>query len=197
MLSELYDRLFLARLLDRVMRDWFAFLAQGRRIFVVGSSDSHSLYSAPVGYPRTCLDLGIDDPATVTPTAVRDATIAGHAVVSGGITMTVEGPGGEGPGDDASGVGPTAMVHVTIRAAEWVGVESLEVIVDGTTTETIALTRDTVDPTLLLDEMVAVPVAASAMGSYAVFHAFGTEPMADLHPGRVPFAVSNPIFFTR
>ena len=182
---------------DGTVRDWFAFLAQGRRIFVVGSSDSHSLYSAPVGYPRTCLDLGIDDPATVTPTAVRDATIAGHAVVSGGITMTVEGPGGEGPGDDASGVGPTAMVHVTIRAAEWVGVESLEVIVDGTTTETIALTRDTVDPTLLLDEMVAVPVAASAMGSYAVFHAFGTEPMADLHPGRVPFAVSNPIFFTR
>ena len=170
-------------------------LASARNAGAVSSPRAAALQG--IAKMRTCLDLGIDDPATVTPTAVRDATIAGHAVVSGGITMTVEGPSGEGPGDDASGVGPTAMVHVTIRAAEWVGVESLEVIVDGTTTETIALTRDTVDPTLLLDEMVAVPVAASAMGSYAVFHAFGTEPMADLHPGRVPFAVSNPIFFTR
>jgi hypothetical protein len=179
------------------VRDWFAFLNQRRPMVVVGSSDSHSLYSSPIGYPRTCLALGTDDPMGLSPTLVRDETRAGHSVISGGIYMTVEHTGGAGPGDTVSGAGATAMVHVVVRAAEWVDVDTLEVIVDGATTETIALSRDAVDPTLLLDEDVAVPVAASAMGSWAVFHASGDEDMADLHPGREPFAVSNAMFFTR
>lgn len=182
---------------DSTVVDWFAFLAQGRRMFTVGSSDSHSLYGSPIGYPRTCLSLGIDDPTEVTPTAMRDATVAGHSVISGGIYMTVEGPEGSGPGDTVDGAGATAMVHVVVRAAEWIVADTLEVIVDGTVNETITLSRDDVDPTLLLDQMISVPVAAAAMGSYVVFHASGDEDMADLHPGREPFAVSNPLFLTR
>jgi len=182
---------------ESTVRDWFAFLNQRRPMVVVGSSDSHSLYGQPIGYPRTCLDLGTDNPAGLSPTLVRDATRAGHSVISGGIYMTVQAAGGAGPGDTVSGAGASAMVHVTVRAAEWIDVNDLEVIVDGATEETIALSRDSVDPTLLLDEDVLVPVAAGAMGSWAVFHASGDEDMADVHPGRVPFAVSNAMFFTR
>ena len=41
--------------------DWFSLLNSGRRVFAVGSSDSHDVRSAPVGYPRTCLRVGVDD----------------------------------------------------------------------------------------------------------------------------------------
>ena len=43
------------------MRDWFALLSGGRRVVAVGSSDSHELVDTPVGYPRTCLELGTDE----------------------------------------------------------------------------------------------------------------------------------------
>jgi len=177
--------------------DWFSFLNRGRRMFAVGSSDSHGLYTAPVGYPRTCLALGSDDPAAVSPAEVRDATVDGHAVVAGGLYLTAEARGGAGPGDEVTGASATEMVRVVVRGAPWIDADTLEVIVDGTTTETVPLARDGADPTLLLDATIAVPVAAGGGGSWAVFHASGDEDMADVYPGREPFAVSNPIFFRR
>lgn len=182
---------------DGTVVDWFSFLGRGRRMFAVGSSDSHGLYTAPVGYPRTCLALGSDDPAALTPSQVRDATAAGHAVVSGGLYLTAEARGGAGPGDEVTGAAATEMVRVVVRGAEWIDADTLEVIVDGATAETMPLARDVADPTLLLDAMISVPVTAGAGGSWVVFHASGDADMADVYPGREPFAVSNPIFFRR
>ncbi len=179
--------------------DWFSFLRMGRHVWAVGSSDSHHLYEAPTGYPRTCLALGTDDPRMVDANDVRDATNAGHAVISGGVYMDVTTMGGAGPGDTVAGAAAMETVHVVVRAAEWVEVRSLEVIVDGATTSTLTLPgpRTEVDPTIVFDEMIDVPVAVGTLGSWVVFHASGETAMDDLHPGRMPFAVSNPIFFTR
>lgn len=183
---------------DGTIRDWFSFLSQARSMWAVGSSDSHRIHGDPVGYPRTCLVLGTDDPRAVTPAMVAAATGAGRAYVSGGIYLDVEGPGGEGPGERASGVGDVATFHVVVRAAEWMPITSLEVIVDGATTETFPLGPATgVDPTVRFDGPVAVPVAASAAGSWVVFHASAETDMVDLHPGREPFAFTNPVFLTR
>lgn len=184
---------------DGTIRDWFSFLGQGRPMWAVGSSDSHHIYGDPVGYPRTCLYLGTDDPRAITPAMVAAATGAGRAYVSGGIYLEVEGPDGAGPGERASGVGDVASVHVVVRAAEWVPIASLEVIVDGVTTETVPLGAATgIDPTVRFDGTIEVPVAASAGGSWVVFHASGPgTDMHDLHPGREPFAFTNPIFLTR
>src|SRR5690606_1844778 len=68
---------------DGTVQVWLALLSYGRRIFAVGSSASHGLSSSPVGYPRTCLALGTDDPRAVDNTMVRDATAAGNSYVSG------------------------------------------------------------------------------------------------------------------
>ncbi|MDH5493537.1 MAG: hypothetical protein OEY14_16405, partial [Myxococcales bacterium] len=47
---------------DETVADWFSFLNRGRPVFAVGSSDSHHVDAgSPVGYPRTCIDVG--DPA--------------------------------------------------------------------------------------------------------------------------------------
>ncbi len=127
---------------DSTVADWFSLINSGRRVFAVGSSDSHHIYTSPVGYPRTCLALGTDDPTTLTPNMVRDVTAAGHSFVSGGLFLDVVGPDGSHPGDEVNGVGDTAMFEVTVQAPSWVrDVNRLEVIVDGTTTETIPITE--------------------------------------------------------
>src|SRR5690606_13313838 len=66
---------------DSEVADWFSLLNSGRRVFAVGSSDSHGIWGSPVGYPRTCLALGTDDPTALTPEMVRDVTVDGHSVV--------------------------------------------------------------------------------------------------------------------
>ncbi|AKF07569.1 PHP domain protein [Sandaracinus amylolyticus] len=181
---------------DNTVRDWFSMLRFGRRVFAVGSSDSHHMYSAPIGYPRTCLAMGTDDPRGVTPTEVRDATRDGRSYVSGGIYLDVTAAGGVGPGGEVTSAGARTAIDVVVRAATWIDVDSLEVIVDGVTTETIPITppADRTD-TVVLDETIEVDVAAA--GSWVVIVAAGDEELEPVHPGRLPFAMSNPIFLTR
>jgi hypothetical protein len=180
---------------DNTVADWFSFLNRSRRVFAVGSSDSHHIYGVPVGYPRTCLSLGTDDPTTVTPNLVRDATAAGHSYISGGIYLDVTAnDGAAGPGDTVTGAGMMAPLRVRVQAADWIEVEQLEVIVDGETVVTMPLTAGA-DPVIRFEGDVMVPVAAA--GSWAIVHARSSNDMQLVHPGYEPFAVSNPIFFQR
>ncbi len=182
---------------EGTIRDWFSLLASGRRVMIVGSSDSHRTTGDPVGYPRTCLALGTDDPRTVTPAQVRDATRAGASFVTGGIFLEVSGPMAIGPGGEATGVGPRASLDVVVRAPSFIDVNRLEVLVDGLTTETIPITAADADPldgTIRLRATLEVDVAA--MGSFVILHAAGDE-APDLAYGDRPFAVTNPLFLRR
>jgi len=184
---------------DREAADWFALLSSGRRVFAVGSSDSHRLDGSPVGYPRTCLRLGTDDPRAVTPDRVRDATAAGASVISGGILIDVAGPAGEGPGETVSGAGASADLDVRVQAPSWIeGALTMEVIVDGETTERIELRdadSDPLTPAVRLQGAVAVPVAPA--GSWVLLHVAAAGDLAPLHPGRAAFGVTNPLFLER
>ena len=175
--------------------DWFSFLNRSRRVFAVGSSDSHHIMTSPVGYPRTCLHVNTDNPRMLTPNQVRDMTATGHSYVSGGVTLHIEGPSSTGPGDTAMGVGAMARVHVIVEAATWIHVDQLEVIVDGATTETMPLTAPPPGETVRFEGDINVPVTAA--GSWVIFHASSDMDMVELHPGRAPFAVSNPLFLRR
>jgi len=177
------------------VEDWYSLLHAGRHVMMVGSSDSHHTHGDPVGYPRTCLYVGTDDLHMVTGDRVRDVTRAGASFVMGGIYLDVMGPSSTRPGGTASGVGMRAQIHVSVTAASFLDVDSLEVIVDGTTTETIPIPAQT-DPTMPVrfDDVVEVDVAAA--GSWVVLHASGNTP-PNIAYGQQPFAVSNPIFLTR
>jgi hypothetical protein len=179
--------------------DWFALLNSGRRVFAVGSSDSHGIASTPVGYPRTCLALGSDDPQTLNDELVRDVTAAGQATIVGGIFLDVR-VGAVGPGGEVAGVGPTATVTVTVQAPSWIDVDALDVVVDGVIIQTIAITAadaDPANPAVRYRGDLQVPVSDGSLGSYVIMAAYGDEPMDLVHPGRMPFAVSNPIFLMR
>ncbi|MBO6936077.1 MAG: CehA/McbA family metallohydrolase [Deltaproteobacteria bacterium] len=181
---------------DETVRDWFSFLRTGRRVFAVGSSDSHKVErGSPVGYPRTCLALGVDDAPTlragVATQGVLDATRAGQFVVDGGIFLTALARGDVGPGGDLTGAGATESVQVTVQAPSWIDATELEVWIDGELAETISLGAG--DGVLRFDE--AIDVAIDSGGSWVVFHARGEMPLDPVHPGRMPFGVTQPIFF--
>lgn len=173
--------------------DWFGLLRAGRKVFAVGSSDSHGLVGSPTGYPRTCLALGTDDPRQLTPQLVRDRLAAGHSIVSGGVYVEAK-IGTAGPGDTTTGAGNPMAVDVVVRAATWIDVDTIEVVVDGQTVDTIPIMPGDADPG---DPTVrwrgAIPVQTAATGGFVVIAAFGDRKLEPVHD-RVPFGVANPIF---
>jgi hypothetical protein len=174
--------------------DWFAFLNLGKKMVAVGSSDSHQLRTSPIGYPRTCLWFGHDDPNKLTPTLVRDAVASGSAVVSGGLYMTVAGPGGERPGQTVKVPAGGADFTVTVQTPSWMGEASLETIVNGKTVSTSPLTPSGPGPARRSTATVKVQLDPAAKVNWVVFHAKGEGDLSPLHPGRKPFAVSNAVF---
>lgn len=171
---------------------WFALLDAGHTKWATGSSDSHDQRTSPVGYPRTCMRFGHDDPRQLTPEIVRDVMRAGAAVVSGGLMMTVEAPGGIGPGGTAT----AGSYRVVVQAPGWLSADTLEVFIDGKSRETRPLTPVAgPGPGKSYEAIVDVQPIESRARHYVVFHAKGPGDLAPLHPGRKPFAVSNPVFF--
>lgn len=177
---------------DKSVADWFALLNAGKTYWTTGGSDSHDHRVSPVGYPRTCLQFGHDDPTKLSSELVRDTLRRGAATISGGLYMTVEAPGGAGPGETAT----AGAYKVVVQAPSWSSASSLEVIVDGVTTETVTLTEAAgAGPGKRYEATVNVAPAQSRDRHWVVFHAKGDGDLAPLHPERKPFAVSNPIFF--
>lgn len=177
---------------DRSVADWFALLNAGKTYWAVGNSDSHDQRTTFVGYPRNCLRFGHDDPTKLTNEIVRDVLRSGAATISGGLYMTVEGPGGIGPGGTTS----AGQYKVVVQATGWFSATSLEVIVDGVSVSTLPLTPLTSDgPGRRYEATVDVAPADSRARHWVVFHAKGGGDLSPLHPGKKPFAVSNPIFF--
>ncbi len=174
---------------DGSVAHWFALLNNGGRYSAVGNSDSHSLRSSPVGYPRTCFNFGHDDPKQLSLDAVRDAILAGGATISGGLLMTVVGPDGKGPGENiASGSQPFT---ITVEGPSWIAAQELEVIVNGQTVATEPLVASGSGVSNRYINQVTVELTS---GQWVVFHARSDQDLAPLHPGRSAFAVSNPVF---
>jgi hypothetical protein len=175
--------------------DWLGLLRAGRKVFAVGSSDSHGIVGSPVGYPRTCIALDTDDPRRVTPNLVRDQLAAGHASISGGIYVSAK-IGDIGPGDTTSGAGTPLPVEVTVQAATWVDVTSIQVVVDGTIVDTIPVMPTDADPTnraVRWNKRLPM-VQTRATGGFVVIAAYGTKPLEPVHPGKSAFGVTEPIF---
>ncbi len=176
--------------MEDVVADWLALLGSGRRVFAMGSSDSHGISSSPVGYPRTCLAVGTDLTSELTTDLIRDTAYDGHSVISGGIYIKAT-VGGAGPGEDATG----SEIDIEVQAARWIDIDTLEVVVDGEVVHSIALGEeheDSENPVIRYSGLLEISPAAG--GSYVIVAASGASTLEPVHPGRDPFGVTNPIF---
>jgi hypothetical protein len=183
------------------LADWYSFLNRNRRVYAVGSSDSHSIQGgSPVGFPRTCMYLGTNEPRMATPNTVRDALANGRSFISGGVfiditaTPVTGGTTTVGPGQELTGAGTMARFTLRVQAAPWVTTDRLEIIANGMVAQTIMLDdsrRDPMNPTVRYRGDVMIPVPATGAWVIAAARGAALEPV---HPGRNAFGVTNPIF---
>lgn len=123
---------------ETVLKDWLSLLAHGHKYAATGSSDSHTVQYNWAGYPRTL--VRIEDPSggapghPPDPKGVVAAIKAGRSIVTSGpvIELTVEGGR---PGDDVTlpADRESTTAHLVVRAAPWVDVTDVELLVDGRT----------------------------------------------------------------
>ena len=180
------------------VRDWFSLLDHGRRVFAVGSSDTHQVVDLPIGYPRTCIELDTDLPEELRRLGagfVRDRLLEGRATVSGGIYVDARSDAG-GPGSTLASASARETVRVTVQAATWIDATRLRVYANGALVQTLPLgPADPGNPALRYSGTVAIDVPLG--GAWVVLVASGDRPLAPVHPGRKPFGVTNPLFFRR
>lgn len=185
--------------LNGSVSDYYALLKGGKTAWMVGSSDSHHLATQPVGYPRTCLRFGHDDTTKLTPEAVRDAVAVGSGTISGGLLMEVKGPGGEVPGSTITTTDGKATFTIRVSAPSWVSADSIDAVVNGVPLDEpqkLVPVEGAAGPGKVFENTITVNVDQANPRNFVVFVARGEKgkDLAPLHPGRNPFAVSNPYF---
>jgi len=116
----------------KVLEDWIHLLGRGHRYAATGSSDSHNLAFLDPGLPRTLVRHGVlaDDARDVEAPVdqVLAALKAGRSIVTSGPIIEAS-IAGRGPGETVRGAGTKARLDVVVRAAPWIDVTSLEVLV--------------------------------------------------------------------
>jgi hypothetical protein len=113
-----------------VLADWFGMMNAGLPIAAMGNSDSHGMNGA-VGYPRTFLFVGGDDPIAVDEALLRQTIRAQRTTIAEGCFITLLA-------DDALHMGAGDLVAadrtmtVRLQAPPHVTVGRLELYVGGT-----------------------------------------------------------------
>ncbi len=181
---------------DLTVKDWFALLSMGMKVTAMANSDTHNLIWSEIGYPRSCLFVGHDDPSTLTNIDLRDTVKAMKVTVTGGILVTAQGPAGEGYGDVVDAPSGTADIHVIVQAPSWMSADRLRVFVNGVEVSTITLDETTVDPAnpaIRFDDVLVVTTDGGGDG-FVVFAAEGDSDMTPVVEGHRPFGMTNPIY---
>ena len=189
---------------EETLASWLGLLSAGHHAVGVGSSDSHRILYGWAGYPRTLVQIQaegmVDLGALETRTWTR-ALKAGRAQATTGpvVELTVNG---EKPG--ATVQGSALHVHLVVRAAPWVDVTRVDLIVDGQVAESIPIPAVPlrVGPELGTDDEVFARSVrlvrdVELTGSrYALAVARGNEKLEWVLPATalLPIAITNPVW---
>jgi hypothetical protein len=200
---------------EQILRDYWALLDFGWRYTATGSSDSHRIQYQWAGYPRTMVTLDGDaEDRPVDPLAVVANLKKGHATVTSGplIELTVAGAH---PGDEAVTTEEDIRGHLRIRAAPWIDLTTVEIVVgqvDGgcnvvqsfdvpaQPTEVgpeLGTLEEAQNRTIRLDRDIDVPMGPA--NGWVQVVARGKRLMSDVLPfvPVAPLAFTNPVYVVR
>ena len=176
-----------------LLRDWFALLNRGERLWAVGASDSHTI-SEPPGQGRTYIANSANDPASIDINAAIKSMRAGNMSVSYGIfgLATVNGRvpmgGIANPNDDG-----TIDVKFHVTCPDWIKARKAVVYLNGIQ---VAEEELNMAPRTALKTNLTFKITAPRHDAYIVCVAYGDgvkdpswKTMADF-----TLAVTNPIF---
>jgi hypothetical protein len=204
---------------ELVLRDYWALLDFGWRYAATGSSDSHRIQFHWAGYPRTMVAVdpradGEGGEKAVDPLAVVASVKQGHSVVTSGPVIELDLAGAR-PGDDAVTTAESLHGHLRVRAAPWVDVTHVDIVV-GQVGGGYSIARSFEVPsrptalgpepgtleeagerTIRFDEDIDVEVGPE--NGWVQVIARGKRPMDDVLPFMPvpPLGFTNPVFVVR
>jgi hypothetical protein len=197
---------------DDVLRDYYALLNAGYHHGATGSSDAHRVQFHWAGYPRTMAlvdgapDKGIEG---VAPATIVTAIKHGHATVTSGPIIELD-IGGSRPGDDHGTQDDPVRGHVRVRAAPWIDVAKVEIVVGGRVIQSfnvephpteigpmLGTTEEIGAKTIRFDQDIVVPIGPE--NGWVMVVVRGERKMDDVLPFMpvAPFAFTNPIWIVR
>ncbi len=179
----------------QVLYDWLHLLGAGHRYTATGNSDSHKLFFLDPGVPRNMIHYGTAesdaDDIHADPASIVRALHQGRVVVTSGPVLDVD-VNGQGPGETVKASGKHVPLHIRVRAAPWIDVSSVEVLLGGKGRRIrfigVPASRSVVRLDTTIDVQVPGPtfVVVLARGKRALPNVFS--------PGVYPFAFTNPIW---
>jgi hypothetical protein len=197
---------------EEVLRDYYALMNAGYHQGVTGSSDSHRIQFHWAGYPRTMVllpgapDRGIEGVDTA---AIVAAIKHGHTEATNGPIIEFELAGGH-PGDERSTQDDPLHGHVRVRAAPWIDVTRVDIVVGGHVMQTFDVpprpteigpidgTADEIaQKSIRFDEDVTVSIGGDNGWVQVVVR--GDRRMDDVLPFMPvqPFAFTTPVWIVR
>ena len=176
-----------------VLFDWIRLLGQGHRYVATGNSDSHKLFFVDPGMPRNLITYGSSESdaqdLSADPKAVLAGVKAGRVVVTSGpiIQLDVDG---KGPGQSVSAGKHT--VHVVVKAAPWIDVDVVEVLLGPKGNRIRYLPVPSSKVPVRLDKSFDLDLQP---GSFVLVIAAGNTPLPNVdNPAVRPFGFTNPVF---
>ena len=206
---------------EQVLRDYWALLDFGWRYAATGSSDSHRIQFHWAGYPRTMVTVDPhatveNDNAPIEPLAVVANIKKGHATVTSGPIIEFQLEGAQ-PGDEALTAADPVHGHIRVRAAPWIDVSRVEVVVGarpGGPGPTVARSFDVRsrptelgpesgtleeahERTIRFDQDIEIPVGPENTWVQVIVR--GERRMDDVLPFMPvpPFGFTNPVYIVR
>ncbi len=175
--------------------DWIHLLGRGFRYAATGNSDSHKLFFVDPGVVRNMIhygdaasdaaDLDVDEKSVVS------AIKRGHVVVTTGPILEADILG-KGPGETVSGAGKHLPLHIRVRAAPFVDVTDVEVLLGEKGRRVRFIATKGATGVTRLDTTVELVVDGK---SFVVVVARGQKDMPNtFSPGIRPIAFTNPIW---
>lgn len=198
----------------QVRLDWLGLLSWGRRITGTGNSDSHAMAIEQAGFPTNmvnCAPPGTGE--TVDVECWTEAVREGRLVVTTGpflaLSLTYDKQT-YGLGDQLTrrkGKESTITANVRVRAAPWVPVPEVRLVVNGVITSVEGIPPEMRDLTEPFEKTYFFPVPAQEYDTYVLaeagwnldtaFPVGNEESLGDyavVAPGYLPMAFTNPIW---
>lgn len=196
--------------IDQVLADYWGLLNHGYRFGATGSSDSHRIQFQWAGYPRTMVAVDTPPDGRLDPLAVVAALKKGRIqTVSTGPIIELD-VGGAKPGEELKTEADPLKARVRVRAAPWVDVTRIEIVVGGQKVQTLPVPgrptkvgdeegtiEEAAQRTLRFDQEVTFTVGPE--NGWVQVIARGDRRMDDVLPHMPvpPYAFTNPVYIVR
>jgi hypothetical protein len=186
--------------------NWLQLLNQGFRIYGVVNTDSHYNFHGSGGL-KLWIKSSSDNPSTIRPDEMRDASRNGHLIMSNGpyLEATFKEAGTEQvpvfSGQDLVAKSKKVSAKIRVQCPNWLDVDTVIILVNGRRSDKLTFSRDT-HPDMFGKDFVkfahTIDVELTEDAHLIVLTGHRTQVLGDIMGPmwgtQHPTALSNPVF---